>query len=153
VTATPIPAIVVDPGCDPTTRRVTFEHVGEGSKRLKAVLNQLPSRLAGLLRLSPAEASSAGRLPNCSIDLVDGHVHRQCHSSIGGSAQSSGSLEWSSSGNGACWYITILTQRSDFGSNRVAPKNESLQRRRSIGRTAASIRLSRISAYGRRPVV
>ena len=52
----------------------------------------------------------------------------------------------SSPGNGSPANSAMRSQRSDRGSKLRAPKNASLARRRSIGRIAASIRLSRISA-------
>ena len=44
--------------------------------------------------------------------------------------------------------MLLRNQRSDLGSNLVAPKNDSLHRRRSSGFISASSRLSRISEYG-----
>ena len=42
-------------------------------------------------------------------------------------------------GSGAFWNMVMRTQRSDFGSKRVAPKQASLQRNRSIGRMPAGM--------------
>src|SRR6516165_6241720 len=95
-------------------------------------------RLGCLLGESPGQARSARRLEHGRLDLVQGADHAPyAHRSV--------SQDASSSGKGAPWNSVMRNHLSERGSKRVAPKKASLQRKMSIGRSSAPIRLPQIS--------
>ena len=105
-----------------------------------------PEPGAALALVSAAERALADGARSARAKPGDGRVAHRHHAESGGKNQSSTSSVAISFMQGECWNMVIRTHLSDRGSNRVAPKNDSLKRRRSIGRMAALITLSRISA-------
>lgn len=99
-------------------------------------------RPPGLRREAPGTPGPARRLGDQRLGLAK----RQIKDRPQDQAQSSAASFGISSGKGAPWNMLIRSQRSDRGSNFVAPKNDSLARRRSSGSIASEIVLSRISA-------